>query len=68
MVSSHLYIQLQPVVRLFDLDPAQGDLRWFDVPATQVELDNRQETLHRVFDFGHGEEGLRMCHEAAQIC
>ena len=46
------------------LIPSKADVRWFDMPAAQVELDNRNETLYWIFDFGHGKKGFRMCHEA----
>jgi hypothetical protein len=36
---------------------AQGEwsVRWFDVPATQVEFDDRNKTLQRVSDGRHGQ-------------
>jgi hypothetical protein len=35
------------------------------VPAAQIELGHSYESLHGVFNFGEGEHGLGMCHEAA---
>jgi hypothetical protein len=40
------------------------DLRWFDMPATEVELHHGNETLDRIVNFGHWEQGFGMCHEA----
>lgn len=40
-------------------------VRWFDVPATQVELGHCYESLDGVFDLRHGQQGLWMGHEAA---
>lgn len=39
-------------------------LRRFDMPPTQVKLDNRHEPQHWIVDLGHWEEGLGVCHEA----
>ena len=46
------------------LTPAKANIRWFDMPAAQVKLDYRNETLCWVVDFGHREKGFGMCHEA----
>lgn len=40
------------------------DLRWFNVPSTQVEFDDRDKSFHRIVYFGHGEKCLWVCHEA----
>lgn len=44
--------------------PVKADVRWFDMPAAQVEFDHRNETLGWIFNFGHRKEGFRMRHEA----
>lgn len=41
-------------------------IRRFNVPPTEVELDHGDEALKGIIDGGHGEEGLRMRHEAVQ--
>jgi hypothetical protein len=33
----------------------EWSVRWFDVPATQVEFDDSNKTLQRVFDGRHGQ-------------
>jgi hypothetical protein len=38
--------------------------RRFDVPSTQVEPHHRHKSLHRIVDFRHREQRLRVCHEA----
>ena len=43
-----------------------GHIRWFDVPSTQIELDYRDKTFDGIVNGGHGEQGLRVCHEAGQ--
>lgn len=47
---------------------AKANIRWFDMPAAQVKLDDGNETLCWIFDFGHRKEGFRMCHEAVADC
>ena len=46
------------------LTAGKANIRWFDVPAAQVKLDYRDESLCGVVDFGHRKKGFRMCHEA----
>ena len=43
---------------------ARANVRWFDMPATQVKLDHGNEALSWIFDFRHRKECLGMCHEA----
>ena len=43
---------------------ARANVRWFDMPAAQVEFHNGYETLCWVFDLRHRKEGLGVCHEA----
>ena len=43
---------------------ARANVRWFDMPATQVKLDHRNKALSWIFDFRHRKEGLGVCHEA----
>ena len=43
---------------------AKANVRWFDMPAAQVEFHHGNKALCRIFDFGHRKEGFRMCHEA----
>ena len=43
---------------------SKADVRWFDMPAAQVKLDDGNETLCWIFDFGHRKKSFRMCHEA----
>lgn len=38
------------------------------MPAAEVKLYNREEALGGVFDARHGEQRLRVCHEAGQAC
>ena len=33
------------------------------MPATEVELDNRDESVYRVVDVGHWKESIWVCHE-----
>ena len=46
----------------------KANVRWSDMPATQVKLDHRNKTLCWIFDFGHGKKCFRMCHEAIANC
>lgn len=48
-----------------DKDQA-GDIRWFDVPSTQVKLDHGDKALDRVLNRRHREEGFRMGHKAVK--
>ena len=52
-----------PSVYISRKSEGADDARRFDVPATQVELDDCYETLERVVDFRNREKRLRMCHE-----
>jgi hypothetical protein len=40
------------------------------VPATEVELNNRNEALQRIVNVRHGQESLWVCHKAggSQLC
>lgn len=44
-----------------------SSVRWFDVPATEVELGNSYESLDGVFDLGDGQHGFGMCHETVVL-
>lgn len=44
--------------------PVKANVRWFDMPTAQVELDHRNESRCWILDFGHRQECFRMCHEA----
>lgn len=47
------------------LDKQQaGDIRWFDVPSTQVKFDHGDKALNRVLNCRHRKEGFRVGHEA----
>jgi hypothetical protein len=37
------------------------------VPATEVEFDDRHKSVNRIFDVGHGKEGVWMSHETSRI-
>ena len=39
-------------------------IRRANVPATEVELDDRHKSINRVVNVGHWEESIGMCHEA----
>lgn len=40
--------------------------RGFDVPPTKIEFHHRYKTLYRIVDIGHGQQRLRVCHEATK--
>ena len=42
-------------------------LRRLDMPTTEVEFDNRNKSLYRIFDFGQSQKYFRMCHKARPI-
>ena len=37
------------------------------MPATEVELDDRNKSLHRIVHIGHREKGVWVCHEAEVV-
>ena len=43
---------------------SEGDLRWFDVPSTQIKLHHRHKPLLRVLNLSHRQQRLRVRHEA----
>lgn len=43
-----------------------GHVRRFDMPSTQIELDDRDESLNWIVNRGHGQERFGVCHEATE--